>query len=205
MCRLHRPGLDGIERLQRGHNLARAEDADLEPVIGQFGDCFGKDLASAMDGIEAARVTAGQAPADRRRLGVADSRRRERRGRRDGDGATAEDGAAFHGQGAFRGHTEAAGTTEAGGGKGQIVALGRVALRGARDYGPPPNGSRSKAPVGDGQVAERSKARAWKVRIRQKRIVGSNPTLSAIFACGSTSWIGLARPACLPAAVGSNV
>ena len=30
-----------------------------------------------------------------------------------------------------------------------------------------------------GQVAERSKARAWKVRIRQKRIVGSNPTLSA--------------------------
>jgi 2'-5' RNA ligase len=28
-------------------------------------------------------------------------------------------------------------------------------------------------------VAERSKARAWKVRIRQKRIVGSNPTLSA--------------------------
>jgi hypothetical protein len=31
-----------------------------------------------------------------------------------------------------------------------------------------------------GQVAERSKARAWKVRIRQKRIVGSNPTLSAI-------------------------
>jgi hypothetical protein len=30
-----------------------------------------------------------------------------------------------------------------------------------------------------GQVAEWSKARAWKVRIRQKRIVGSNPTLSA--------------------------
>ena len=28
-------------------------------------------------------------------------------------------------------------------------------------------------------MAERSKARAWKVRIRQKRIVGSNPTLSA--------------------------
>lgn len=31
-----------------------------------------------------------------------------------------------------------------------------------------------------GWVAERSKARAWKVRIRQKRIVGSNPTPSAI-------------------------
>ena len=30
-----------------------------------------------------------------------------------------------------------------------------------------------------GQVAERSKARAWKVRIGQKPIVGSNPTLSA--------------------------
>jgi hypothetical protein len=30
-----------------------------------------------------------------------------------------------------------------------------------------------------GWVAERSKARAWKVRIRQKRIVGSNPTSSA--------------------------
>ena len=30
-----------------------------------------------------------------------------------------------------------------------------------------------------GWVAERSKARAWKVRIRQKRIVGSNPTPSA--------------------------
>jgi len=30
-------------------------------------------------------------------------------------------------------------------------------------------------------VAERSKARAWKVRIRQKRIVGSNPTSSASF------------------------
>ena len=29
-------------------------------------------------------------------------------------------------------------------------------------------------------MAERSKARAWKVRIRQKRIVGSNPTPSAI-------------------------
>ena len=28
-------------------------------------------------------------------------------------------------------------------------------------------------------MAERSKARAWKVRIRQKRIVGSNPTSSA--------------------------
>jgi hypothetical protein len=34
-------------------------------------------------------------------------------------------------------------------------------------------------PGGDGQVAEWSMARAWKVRIRQKRIVGSNPTLSA--------------------------
>ncbi len=32
-----------------------------------------------------------------------------------------------------------------------------------------------------GWVAERSKARAWKVRIRQKRIVGSNPTSSARF------------------------
>ena len=32
-----------------------------------------------------------------------------------------------------------------------------------------------------GWVAERSKARAWKVRIRQKRIVGSNPTPSARF------------------------
>jgi len=30
-------------------------------------------------------------------------------------------------------------------------------------------------------MAERSKARAWKVRIRQKRIVGSNPTPSASF------------------------
>ena len=30
-------------------------------------------------------------------------------------------------------------------------------------------------------MAERSKARAWKVRIRQKRIVGSNPTPSARF------------------------
>lgn len=28
-------------------------------------------------------------------------------------------------------------------------------------------------------MAERSKARAWKVRIPQKGIVGSNPTLSA--------------------------
>jgi hypothetical protein len=32
-----------------------------------------------------------------------------------------------------------------------------------------------------GWVAEWSKARAWKVRIRQKRIVGSNPTPSASF------------------------
>lgn len=30
-------------------------------------------------------------------------------------------------------------------------------------------------------MAERSKARAWKVRILQKGIVGSNPTLSADF------------------------
>lgn len=30
-----------------------------------------------------------------------------------------------------------------------------------------------------GEMAERSKARAWKVRIPQKGIVGSNPTLSA--------------------------
>lgn len=30
-------------------------------------------------------------------------------------------------------------------------------------------------------MAERSKARAWKVRIPQKGIVGSNPTLSADF------------------------
>ena len=32
-----------------------------------------------------------------------------------------------------------------------------------------------------GWVAERSKAHAWKVCIRQKRIVGSNPTPSARF------------------------
>ena len=31
-----------------------------------------------------------------------------------------------------------------------------------------------------GEVAERSKARAWRARMRQ-RIVGSNPTLSAVF------------------------
>ena len=31
----------------------------------------------------------------------------------------------------------------------------------------------------NGEVAEWSKAHAWKVCIRQKRIVGSNPTLSA--------------------------
>ena len=30
-----------------------------------------------------------------------------------------------------------------------------------------------------GEVAERSKAHAWKVCIRQKRIAGSNPALSA--------------------------
>src|SRR4051794_16157722 len=82
-------------------------------------------------------------------------------------------------RGPFRGDTEAAGTTEAGGGKGPIIARRRGALEDTHHYGPPPYGSRSKAPVGDGQVAERSKARAWKVRIRQKRIVGSNPTLSA--------------------------
>ncbi|CAA7626214.1 hypothetical protein MTBUT4_730013 [Magnetospirillum sp. UT-4] len=35
-------------------------------------------------------------------------------------------------------------------------------------------------PPRDGGVAERSKAHAWKVCIRQKRIVGSNPTSSAI-------------------------
>ena len=33
-----------------------------------------------------------------------------------------------------------------------------------------------------GAVAEWSKALAWKVSIRQKRIVGSNPTRSANFA-----------------------
>ena len=32
-------------------------------------------------------------------------------------------------------------------------------------------------------MAEWSKARAWKVRIPQKGIVGSNPTLSAMFFC----------------------
>ena len=31
-----------------------------------------------------------------------------------------------------------------------------------------------------GWMAERSKARAWKVRIRHKRIVGSNPTPSDV-------------------------
>lgn len=44
---------------------------------------------------------------------------------------------------------------------------------------PCPPGSAIRPVIG--QVAERSKARAWKVRIRQKRIVGSNPTLSASF------------------------
>jgi hypothetical protein len=39
----------------------------------------------------------------------------------------------------------------------------------------------SQEPIPSGWVAERSKARAWKVRIRQKRIVGSNPTPSARF------------------------
>ncbi len=33
--------------------------------------------------------------------------------------------------------------------------------------------------MGNGAVAERSKAHAWKVCIRQKRIEGSNPSCSA--------------------------
>src|SRR5579871_1723793 len=37
----------------------------------------------------------------------------------------------------------------------------------------------AKAGARAGGVAERSKAHAWKVCIRQKRIVGSNPTPSA--------------------------
>ena len=66
MRRLHRAGLHGIQRLQGGHHLARAEDADLEAVLGQFRDGPGEDLAGAIDGIEAGRIAAGQPPADRR-------------------------------------------------------------------------------------------------------------------------------------------
>ena len=50
--------------------------------------------------------------------------------------------------------------------------------------------------AGRGRVAERSKARAWKVRIRQNRIVGSNPTPSANHS--RDSWaehVPLSRPA----------
>ena len=40
-------------------------------------------------------------------------------------------------------------------------------------------------PLGEcGDVAEWSKALAWKVSIRQKRIEGSNPSVSARFSCG---------------------
>jgi hypothetical protein len=44
---------------------------------------------------------------------------------------------------------------------------------------PAPSRTRSRVPEQCGAVAEWSKALAWKVSIRQKRIVGSNPTRSA--------------------------
>lgn len=49
---------------------------------------------------------------------------------------------------------------------------------GVQDWTQGPNKAIKRSPLG--WMAERSKARAWKVRIRQKRIVGSNPTPSAI-------------------------
>ena len=66
----------------------------------------------------------------------------------------------------------------------------RATLPAACPLGPPTLGA--PLPVQCGAVAEWSKALAWKVSIRQKRIVGSNPTRSATRRCPATPAIDAA-------------
>ena len=59
--------LDGIKRLQSGHDLTRGERLNLKLVVRGFGDVLGECFASTEQCIERFRPACGQAPPDGRR------------------------------------------------------------------------------------------------------------------------------------------
>ena len=47
MAELHGPGLHGVEHLQRGHDLARRKDANLELAVGDLADALRNEIGAA--------------------------------------------------------------------------------------------------------------------------------------------------------------
>src|ERR671912_565993 len=54
-------GAGGVQHLQRGHDLARREGADLELAVGQFGHAAADELLVAVQRVEALGEAAGAA------------------------------------------------------------------------------------------------------------------------------------------------
>ena len=61
---LDRTCLHRIKHCEGWHDLAGREDLNLELVVGDLGDAFGKHLAAAIRCIERFRPTGGELPFD---------------------------------------------------------------------------------------------------------------------------------------------
>src|SRR6185295_2056194 len=81
--------LHGVDRAERRHDFACAEDADLELAAGDRGNPLGNGLAAAVDRVQALRKARGAAPAH-----LGQRLRNRRRGDRGGCG-TASGGEEF--------------------------------------------------------------------------------------------------------------
>ncbi len=95
VAHLHGAGLDGIEHLQRGHDLARGKDADLELAVGDLADALGDQLGGAVDGVQALGPARSHPPLDGR-LRLGDGRRGDGAGRHT-DSRLLEKRSALHG------------------------------------------------------------------------------------------------------------
>src|SRR5262249_21006651 len=89
--------LDGIDDAERGHDLARREDSDLELAPRELLDALGDELGAAVDGIEALGEARGAAPADLRQRGRLRDGLRDGGGACDGHAAACEELASIHG------------------------------------------------------------------------------------------------------------
>ena len=97
---LHRVVLHGIQRLQPAHDLARREEADLEPVVGELRHALRHLLGRAVEDVGGAGEGAGQAPTDfRHALRAAGGRRGLGGGGQGGRGrhGGGQQGTALHG------------------------------------------------------------------------------------------------------------
>jgi hypothetical protein len=91
MAAFDRAGLDRVEHLQAGNDLARCEGADLKFAVRRCRNALGHELAGAVDGVEALGKARRQAPPKLRRV-LRDRRGREgRRGRSRGGNRSAPD------------------------------------------------------------------------------------------------------------------